>query len=77
MLGEAFDLEALTVDTHVHQIANLLGLVHTKTADQTEKALVKIVPRDLWTPLSRLLVQYGQNNGDLEPLRKIISNKDA
>jgi len=56
----AFNLPALCVDTHMHRITNRLGWVHTKTPDQTEKALEKIIPKDLWTGVNRLFLQHGR-----------------
>ena len=61
VLGYAFAKSALCVDTHVHQIANRLGLVATKTPEQTEKELKIIVPHKDWIDLNRLLVMWGQN----------------
>ena len=61
VLGYAFNIPALCVDTHVHQIANRLGWVSTKTAEQTEQALKKIVPKQYWIELNYLLVTWGQN----------------
>src|SRR5262245_9065546 len=40
--------ENICVDTHVHRIANRLGFVRTKTPDQTEQALYRVVPRRFW-----------------------------
>lgn len=60
VLAEAFDIPAICVDTHVHRLANKLGLVHTKTPEQTENALKKIVPKKYWKDLNRLLVTWGQ-----------------
>jgi endonuclease-3 len=56
----AFDIPALCVDTHMHRITNRLGWVHTKSPDQTEKALEKIIPKDLWTGVNRLFLQHGR-----------------
>jgi endonuclease-3 len=56
----AFDIPALCVDTHMHRITNRLGWVRTKTPDQTEKALEKIIPKDLWTGVNRLFLQHGR-----------------
>jgi endonuclease-3 len=56
----AFDIPALCVDTHMHRITNRLGWVHTRTPDQTERALEKIIPRDLWTGVNRLFLQHGR-----------------
>jgi len=61
VLGEAFGIPAICVDTHVHRISNLLGLVHTKTPEQTEIELKKILPKKYWIEWGRLLVKWGQN----------------
>jgi endonuclease-3 len=61
VLGFAFNVPAICVDTHVHQLANRLGWVETKTAEQTEKELKKILPQRDWIDLNYLLVTWGQN----------------
>jgi endonuclease-3 len=60
VLVYAFDIPALCVDIHMHRITNRLGWVHTKTPDATEKALEKVIPRDLWTGVNRLFLQHGR-----------------
>jgi endonuclease-3 len=44
----------------MHRITNRLGWVHTKTPDQTEKALAKVIPKNLWTGVNRLFLQHGR-----------------
>jgi endonuclease-3 len=66
VLSEGFDQQAICVDTHVHRLSNLLGVVKTKTPDQTEAALRAVVPRKQWREWSRLLVQFGQSGGDAQ-----------
>lgn len=61
VLAEGFGIPALCVDTHVHRIANRLGLVCTKTPQETEFALKSVAPPETWIDLSRLLVMWGQN----------------
>jgi endonuclease-3 len=56
----AFNIPALCVDIHMHRITNRLGWVHTKTPDQTERALQKVIPKDLWTGVNRLFLQHGR-----------------
>ncbi len=51
----------ICVDTHVHRISNRLGLVTTKTPEQTEFALRKTLPQKYWLIYNDLLVTYGQN----------------
>ncbi|MBS1257810.1 MAG: Endonuclease III [Candidatus Scalindua arabica] len=51
----------ICVDTHVHRISNRLGLVKTKTPEQTEFGLRKKLPQKHWLIYNDLLVTYGQN----------------
>lgn len=61
VLGQAYNIPAICVDTHVHRISNRLGLIKTKTPEYTEIALQEIVPEEYWTDLNNLLVKWGQN----------------
>jgi endonuclease III len=56
-----YGIPAIPVDTHVHRIANRLGVVHTRTPEETEARLREVVPERYWIPLNPLLVQHGQN----------------
>ncbi|MCL2786145.1 MAG: endonuclease III [Methanomassiliicoccaceae archaeon] len=56
----AFGIQAICVDTHVHRISNLMGLVSTRTPDETEFELVKITPENRWSDVNRYLVRHGQ-----------------
>ena len=58
--GMAFDIPAICVDTHVHRLANQLGLVHTKTPEQTEREMATLVPKKYWIEMNHLLVTWGQ-----------------
>lgn len=51
----------ICVDTHVHRISNRLGWVKTRTPNQTEQALYKVVPRKWWPDVNLYLVTWGQN----------------
>ena len=59
-LNLGFGIEAICVDTHVHRISNRLGWIHTRTPEESEKALERIMPRRHWIPLNELLVTFGQ-----------------
>lgn len=61
VLGVAFDIPAICVDVHVHRVSNRLGLVKTKTTDETEQALMKLLPKDCWIEFNHLIVLWGQN----------------
>lgn len=56
----AFDIPALCIDVHVNRICNRLGWVQTKTPDQTELALERILPVPYWLTINRLMVQHGR-----------------
>ncbi|HID71481.1 MAG TPA: endonuclease III [Thermoplasmata archaeon] len=60
VLVYGFDKEAIPVDTHVHRISNLIPLVKTKTPEETEMELVKIVPRQYWKEINEHFVRLGQ-----------------
>lgn len=60
VLNRAFKIPAIAVDTHVHRISNLLGWVHTKNPEQTEKELTKILPKKYWPETNRLFVSIGR-----------------
>jgi len=56
-----YGIPAIPVDTHVHRIANRLGVVRTNSPEETEAALRERVDARYWIPLNPLLVQHGQN----------------
>jgi len=56
-----YGIPAIPVDTHVHRISNRLGVVRTRTPEETEAALRTTVDPRYWIPLNPLLVQHGQN----------------
>jgi len=60
VLVYAFNKPAIPVDTHVHRISNRLGLVRTKKPEDTERELVRTVPRRYWLELNDLFVRFGQ-----------------
>ena len=61
VLVYAFDEPAIPVDIHVHRISNRLGLVKTKTPEDTEFELMKKIPKKFWLEINDTFVMYGQN----------------
>lgn len=61
VLTKGFNIPAICVDTHVHRISNRLGYIKTKTPDDSEMALRKILPKEYWIDYNTLLVTHGQN----------------
>jgi endonuclease-3 len=56
-----YNLPGICVDTHVHRITNRWGYVRTKTPDETEMALRRVLPKKYWIPINDWLVAFGQN----------------
>src|SRR5881409_4474453 len=55
-----FKTPAIPVDTHVHRIFNRIGVVGTKTPEDTEKELTRLANRKDWLPLNEVFVKFGQ-----------------
>ena len=61
VLGNAFNInEGIVVDTHVIRLSERLGLTRETDPEKIERDLVKIVPRDIWTLFSHLLIWHGR-----------------
>lgn len=75
VLNRAFNIPAIAVDTHVHRISNLLGWVHTKTPEQTEKELTKILPKKYWPDINRLFVSIGRQFTSKKKLEEFLKKK--
>ena len=56
----AYNKPAIAVDTHVHRISNRIGLVATKTPEQTEQALMQLLPKEKWIDVNEVFVKHGQ-----------------
>ena len=50
----------LPIDTHCHRIPNRFGWIKTKTPEDTEYALKKILPSEYWDDFNDLFVTFGQ-----------------
>lgn len=61
VLAFAFNQLVLPIDTHCHRIPNRLGWLKTKTPEQTEKELEKILPKIYWQDFNAIFVQFGRD----------------
>ena len=61
VLVYAYEKPAIPVDIHVHRISNRLGLVETKTPEETELKLIEKIPKKYWLDINDTFVMYGQN----------------
>jgi len=60
VLAVAMGEPALAVDTHVHRVANRLGLAATKDRLETERSLTDAIPRELWSTVHHRLIEHGR-----------------
>src|SRR6266702_8723841 len=60
VLVYGFKQPAIPGDTHVHRIFNRIGAVKTKTPEETELELTRIVDKKDWLPLNEIFVKFGQ-----------------
>lgn len=60
VLVYGFGEPAIPVDTHVHRIANRLGIAKSKTPTQTEKQLTRYFDRKHWIEVNELMVRFGK-----------------
>ena len=56
-----FKKQALPVDTHVHRISNRIGLINTRTPEESEEELWKVIPEKYIMFYNELMVKHGQN----------------
>ena len=54
-------LPRIAVDTHVYRVSNRIGLVQTKTADQTQLQLEKIIPKKWHMQAHNFLIFHGRS----------------
>ena len=60
VLGNAFGIPGLVVDTHVQRLTLRLGLTVETDPVRIELALMPIVPREKWTAFSHWLILHGR-----------------
>jgi len=61
VVTQGFNKPGICVDVHVHRISNRWGYVKTRTPEETEMALRRVLPRRYWIGYNDLLVSFGQN----------------
>ncbi len=60
ILGNAFGIPGVVVDTHVHRVSRRIGLTKNDDPVKIEFDLMEIVPKEEWTHFSNLLVWHGR-----------------
>jgi endonuclease-3 len=61
VLGDAFGIPGLTVDTHLGRVSRRLGLSAKADAVGVEKDLMGLIPRPLWTRFSHQAISHGRS----------------
>ncbi len=62
VLYNAFGITAgIAVDTHVTRLSQRLGLTQQKNQNKIEQDLMQITPKEMWMPLTDLLIFHGRN----------------
>ena len=61
ILGNAFSIPGIVVDTHVQRLSRRLGLTSEKDPVKIEFALMKLFPRSRWTLLSHQFIAHGRS----------------
>lgn len=60
VLGSAFDIPGIVVDTHVARISKRLGLTENNNPVKIEYDLMEIIPREKWNVFSLQLIYFGR-----------------
>jgi endonuclease-3 len=60
VVSNAFAIPAIAVDTHVFRVANRLGLAAARTPEETERQLMRRIPRRDWASAHHWLIWHGR-----------------
>ena len=60
VLGNAFGIPGVVVDTHVSRVAHRLGLTRERDPVKIEFSLMPLIPEDRWTVFSHWLILHGR-----------------
>lgn len=60
ILGNAFGVPGIVVDTHVQRVSQRIGLTKNEDPVKIEFDLMEIVPQEEWSHLSNLLIWHGR-----------------
>jgi endonuclease-3 len=60
VLGAAFGVPGVVVDTHVKRLAQRLGLTQNQDPDKIEKDLEKLLSKERWRRFSDILIYHGR-----------------
>jgi endonuclease-3 len=60
ILGNAYGVPGITVDTHILRLSSRMGLTRNVDADKVEQDLMEIIPKKEWTMFSHRMIFHGR-----------------
>ncbi len=60
VVSNAFGIPAIAVDTHVFRVSNRLGLTYADNVLDTERQLMKKIPKSKWTKMHHAIIFHGR-----------------
>jgi endonuclease-3 len=60
VLGDAFGVPGIVVDTHAIRLSNRIGLTKNSDPEKIEYDLMEVVPREYWSKFCHQLVYHGR-----------------
>jgi len=60
VLSNAFGIPAIAVDTHVFRVSSRLGLADARDVSETEKQLMRSIPKEKWSDAHHWLIWHGR-----------------
>ena len=60
VLGAAFNIPGVVVDTHVKRLCIRMGLTENQNPDKIEKEIEKVLPEERWRRFSDILIYHGR-----------------
>ncbi|MBP7823329.1 endonuclease III [Candidatus Gracilibacteria bacterium] len=60
VLSHLYDMPFIGVDTHIHRVMNRMGIVKTKTPEETDKKLEKLLSEDQKRTMHHAIVLFGR-----------------
>lgn len=60
VLGNAYGIPAIAVDTHVRRLSNIFGMVKSEDPEEIEYKLMEIIPREEWIITSHRIAKHGR-----------------
>jgi endonuclease-3 len=77
VLGAAFDIPGIVVDTHVKRLCMRMGLTENNNPDKIETDIQRLLPEERWRRFSDILIYHGREVcGAKKPLHDICRIKE-